>query len=186
MLRSITFAELVVCWFAWMVPFFRVARTSKGHEKVTRAPIARLGILFQMISFALAFSYLGQMKYPRPAAALIAAMVLAPLAVLLAWAATLHLGKQWRIDAALRSDHELVQTGPYCNIRHPIYTSMLLMLLAACCAWTRWPLQLVAVPLFLIGMEIRIHAEERLLSQRFGDAFTAFRARVPAYVPFVR
>ena len=39
------------------------------------------------------------------------------------------LGRQWRIDAGLNSDHELVQSGPYRIVRHPIYTSMLCLLL---------------------------------------------------------
>jgi hypothetical protein len=55
-------------------------------------------------------------------------MVLGPPSVALAWAATRHLGKQWRYEAALSEDHELIQTGPYRWVRHPIYASMLGML----------------------------------------------------------
>ena len=39
---------------------------------------------------------------------------------------------------------------------------------------------------FLIGTEIRIHAEERLLGDRFGSSFASYRSRVPAYIPFLR
>jgi protein-S-isoprenylcysteine O-methyltransferase Ste14 len=43
-----------------------------------------------------------------------------------------------------------------------------------------------AVVLMIIGTEIRIHAEERLLAERFGQAFADYKARVPAYIPFLR
>ena len=43
-----------------------------------------------------------------------------------------------------------------------------------------------ALIFFLAGTEIRIHSEERLLAERFQDSFIAYRARVPAYIPFVR
>ena len=102
------------------------------------------------------------------------------------WAAARHLGKQWRFEAALNEDHELVQTGPYRWIRHPIYASMLGMLLATGCAWTWWPMQIAGLVFFLIGTEIRVRAEDRLLSERFRESFAAYRARVPAYIPFIR
>jgi protein-S-isoprenylcysteine O-methyltransferase Ste14 len=186
MLRTIALSELIVCWFAWVGVFMRARLTSKGNKAVAKAPAARLGIALQAAAFALALAYFGQMRQDRPAALLIAAMVLAPLAVALAWWATRHLGKQWRLDAALSADHELVRTGPYGLIRHPIYASMLVLHLAVVAAWSHWPLPLFSVPLLLLGIEIRIRAEDRLLAERFGETFTAYRARVPAYLPFVR
>jgi protein-S-isoprenylcysteine O-methyltransferase Ste14 len=113
-------------------------------------------------------------------------MVLGPASVTLAWSAVRHLGKQWRIQAALSEDHELVQTGPYRWVRHPIYASMLGMLLATGFAWSWWPLLLVALAIFLVGTEIRVHAEERLLADRFGESFADYRSRVRAYVPLLR
>jgi protein-S-isoprenylcysteine O-methyltransferase Ste14 len=113
-------------------------------------------------------------------------MVLGPPSVALAWAATRHLDKQWRYEAAVIEDHELIQTGPYRWVRHPIYASMLGMLLATGAAWSRWPMFAVGLVVFLVGTEIRVRAEDRLLAERFQDAFTEYRFRVNAYVPFIR
>jgi len=45
----------------------------------------------------------------------------------------------------------------------------------------------VAAVIFLLaGTEIRIRAEDRLLAERFQDAFAAYRSRVRAYIPFIR
>ena len=113
-------------------------------------------------------------------------MILGPPSVALAWAATRHLGKQWRYEAALSEDHELIQTGPYRWVRHPIYASMLGMLLATGAAWTWWPMFVAALIVFLAGTEIRVRAEDRLLAERFQESFIAYRSRVPAYIPFLR
>ncbi len=99
-----------------------------------------------------------------------------------------HLGKHWRYEAALSADHELVKSWSVCVwIRHPIYASMIGMLLMSDgFAYTWWPMFIVGFVLFVIGVEIRVHAEDRLLEERFQDQFIAYRRRVKAYIPFVR
>ena len=49
-----------------------------------------------------------------------------------------------------------------------------------------WISTLAAIVIFIVGIEIRIHAEEGLLRAKFGDEFEAYRRRVRAYIPFVR
>jgi len=139
-----------------------------------------------MVGFALAWTYVRPEGFEKSNLPLIASMLIGPPSVALAWASTQHLGKQWRYAAALREDHELITTGPYSWVRHPIYTSMLGMLLATGAGYTWWPMFAAALIFFLAGTEIRIHSEERLLAQRFQDSFVAYRARVPAYIPFLR
>jgi protein-S-isoprenylcysteine O-methyltransferase Ste14 len=78
-------------------------------------------------------------------------MILGPFSTALASAATRHLGEQWRYEAALSEDHELIQTGPYRWLRHPIYTSTLLLLVAAGLAWTWWPMLVAALVFFRVG-----------------------------------
>jgi len=117
---------------------------------------------------------------------LVAAMIIAPAAVLLVFQAVRHLGKQWRIQAGLYADHELVRTGPYAIVRHPIYLSMFGMLLATGLVMAWWPLVLAGAIFFLLGAEIRIAVEDGLLESRFGEKFQQYRASVPAYIPFVR
>jgi protein-S-isoprenylcysteine O-methyltransferase Ste14 len=113
-------------------------------------------------------------------------MLLGPLSVALAWFAVRHLGKQWRVQAGLNADHELVQTGPYRFLRHPIYASILGMLLATGVILTWWPILVLALIFYFAGTEIRVRAEDRLLEGRFKDSFTAYRSRVPAYIPILR
>jgi protein-S-isoprenylcysteine O-methyltransferase Ste14 len=63
---------------------------------------------------------------------------------------------------------------------------MLGMLLQTGLAKTWWLLFVLGVIFFVIGTEIRVRAEERLLAERFGDEFTRYKATTPAYMPFLR
>ncbi|PYV84947.1 MAG: hypothetical protein DMG93_03050 [Acidobacteria bacterium] len=93
-------------------------------------------------------------------------------------------GGATRIDAALGAEHRLVRSGPYALVRNPIYTSMLLVLCAVAVVITGWKLFVVAMIVFIIGTEIRVRTEEKLLASHFGDEFESYRKQVPAYIPF--
>jgi protein-S-isoprenylcysteine O-methyltransferase Ste14 len=186
MLQVIAQAVLFACWVAWASAFIGARKKAAGQKKAVRAPASIWGIALQAIGFACVTMPVRPVGFEKSAPALIASMLLAPLPVALAWAATRHLGKYWRYEAALSEDHELIQTGPYSYLRHPIYTSMLGMLLATGFALTWWPMLLAALAFFFAGLEIRVRAEDRLLAGRFPEAFAAYRARVPAYIPFIR
>jgi protein-S-isoprenylcysteine O-methyltransferase Ste14 len=185
MLRTIALVELFVCWVVWVLAFVKPRRQAAGHKEVAKAPASKWGIGLVMLSFALTWSYVRPAGFEKSELALIISMILGPPSVALVWMATRHLGKQWRYQAAVSEDHELIQTGPYHWVRHPIYLSMLGMLLATGAAWTWWPMFVASVIIFLAGTEIRTRAEDSLLEERFQDSFVAYRSRVPAYIPFV-
>lgn len=81
---------------------------------------------------------------------------------------------------------ELVTSGPYRLLRHPIYTSMLCILCGTGWLLTPLPMVLAAVIVFMVGTEIRVRIEDRLLGERFGEPFQQYRRRVAAYIPFLR
>jgi protein-S-isoprenylcysteine O-methyltransferase Ste14 len=185
MLQTAALVELACCWLAWSLSFTKPRKQAAGQKAVVRAPASRWGIFLQGVGFAFTFAYVRPSGFEKSGLSMIVSMILGPPSVALAWAATRHLGKQWRYEAALSEDHDLIQTGPYAWVRHPIYASMLGMLLTtgACLTW--WPMLIPGVIFFLAGAEIRVRAEERLLADRFRDSFTAYRSRVSAFIPFL-
>jgi protein-S-isoprenylcysteine O-methyltransferase Ste14 len=186
MLQIVALVELVLCWVAWSLAFVEARRQTAGQKKIVRAPASKWGIILQSLGFALVWAYVRPVGFEKSGPSLVASMILGPPSVALAWAATRHLGKQWRYEAALIEGHELIQTGPYRWVRHPIYASMLGMLLATGTAWTWWQMFVAALIVSLAGTEIRVRAEDRLLAERFQKSFIAYRSRVPAYIPFIR
>ena len=177
------YAVLAAGWLLWATPFVRAKRHTGPAKVLDRR--ARWGILL----VALGYSLLLQGKYwerPLPLWRLGISTCFLLLAALLSWTGTRALGRQWRIDAGLSSDHELVTCGPYRVVRHPIYTSMLCLFLGIGVAVSPPLLLTVAAILFVAGTEIRVRLEERLLASHFGGTFTEYRRRVPAYIPFLR
>jgi len=186
MLEIAAWIVLGVCWVAWSLAFVRPQRQAAGKKKVVRAPSSRWSILLVMLAYACEWTFVRPVGFHQPEALLIASILIGPPSVVLAWMATRHLDKQWRFEAALSEDHDLIKTGPYRWLRHPIYASMLGMLLETGLAKAWWPLLIAGAVFYVTGTEIRIHAEERLLASRFGEDFTQYRQAAWAYVPFIR
>jgi protein-S-isoprenylcysteine O-methyltransferase Ste14 len=186
MLQIVALTELALCWAAWSLAFVAARIKSGGQKKVTSAPASRWGIVLETVGFAMAWAYVRPAGFEKSAPALIASMILGPPSVALAWAATRHLGKYWRLEAALSEHHELVRTGPYRFVRHPIYASMFGMFVTTLLARTWWPMSVAALVFFIAGTEVRVRAEDRLLAGRFQEAFNNYKMRVRAYVPLVR
>jgi protein-S-isoprenylcysteine O-methyltransferase Ste14 len=69
--------------------------------------------------------------------------------------------------------------GPYRIIRHPIYASMFAMMIMSLLLLGKLPWWPSAIALFLTGIEIRIHAEDRLLRERFGSRFEDWKKQSP-------
>ncbi|MFN3324881.1 MAG: methyltransferase family protein [Bryobacteraceae bacterium] len=183
-----------VLWASWgvfigvfVMNWLRIQRiraaSGEARERRTQDRTSDRGLAMQGLAVAVVLSF----RQPDTAAALaIAATLVAPASAILAWWALAHLREQWRLEAVVTEAHRLVTSGPYAMVRHPIYTAFLGMVVATGLAVSRWEALIAGVLLFGLGTEIRVRAEERLLAQRFGRAHAEYKARVPAYVPFVR
>ena len=179
-------AFLAVAWGAWMLPFL-LMRLKDRPKAVQVATKARWGIALVALGFWLNFTHA-----PATWASdfvlwrVTVATVFATIGILLAWTAVRSLGRQWRIDAGLNADHQLVRTGPDRLVRHPIYASMLCMFLTATAAIGTLPAWPVALAFFIAGTEVRVRTEDGLLRGRFAGEFEAWQRAVPAYLPFLR
>ena len=167
---------------AWFTPFVL------AHRKVTSASTvdkrSRWGVLLQFAAFTLLWQGHFWMRQ-LPSWRVVVCVLLFGLAILLSWTSSSARGRHLRVDAALGAEHQLIRSGPYGLVRNPIYTSMLLVLCATAVAVTTWPLFAASLVLFVIGTEIRVRTEERLLAARFGEEFQSYKQRVSAYIPFL-
>ena len=102
----------------------------------------------------------------------------------LAIAARRALGRNWSREVRIAVGHELVRTGPYARIRHPIYTGAICVSLGL--AFESGLLSaFVGLALLLLAYARKITLEERLLKHAFGESFDQYRARSWALVPFI-
>jgi protein-S-isoprenylcysteine O-methyltransferase Ste14 len=94
----------------------------------------------------------------------------------------LHLGRQWSAGVVVRADHELIATGPYSRIRHPIYTGMLLGMLGTAVVGGEWR-GLLAVLIATIGFTFKAKKEESFMEEEFGPAYDEHRRRTGFLLP---
>lgn len=93
-----------------------------------------------------------------------------------------HMGRHWRMAVVLDADAELITSGPFRYVRHPIYTlSMLLMICSALVIPTAPMLLIAAVHLLLMHLKARI--EERHLLRVHGKAYRGYAARTGRFLP---
>jgi protein-S-isoprenylcysteine O-methyltransferase Ste14 len=98
--------------------------------------------------------------------------------------ARLHIGRNWSAVVTVKQDHELVRSGPYRIVRHPIYSGLLLAFLGTTIARGEW-LSLVAVALVVASFLRKIRLEERWMAEQFPGEYPRYRQAVAALVPFV-
>ena len=104
--------------------------------------------------------------------------------IAIAWWARLHLGRLWSARITRKTDHSVVDTGPYALVRHPIYAGLLLSLLATATAKGTW-LGVAGFVLLFIGIWLKARLEEHWLTEELGeDAYGAYCRRVPMLWPF--
>ena len=182
----LSIAVLGIFWTAWFYPFFFRAPHWQKRESITRSRPTAAGLFLETASIFIALAAGWHSNVQAGYFRFALAIVVGGASIAMAWSAVKHLGRQFRVNAGLYEDHELVTTGAYSIVRHPIYCALLGMLLFTLLLVAPWQRMLVPIFVMIAGMEIRVRTEDALLESRFGESFRQYRARVSAYVPFVR
>lgn len=93
-----------------------------------------------------------------------------------------HLGENWSATVTVKKDHELIRTGPYARVRHPIYTGMLLAMLGA--ALVLGEIRgLAAFAIAAMSFYYKARKEERFLSGEFGPQFAEHARQTGMFLP---
>lgn len=95
--------------------------------------------------------------------------------LLCVWA-RLHLGTYWSDRVVLKVDHELVQSGPYSHLRHPIYSGVLLAIAGTALVVGEWR-GVVALLVMSVNYCVKARREERILARLFGEEFAIYQQR---------
>jgi protein-S-isoprenylcysteine O-methyltransferase Ste14 len=169
----------IAVWFYPFVP----AHKNTGPATVMN-PRSRWGVLLQFAAFTLLWQGRFWLR-SLPTWRMLLSIALFAIAAALSWTSSHALRGQLRVVAGLGADHKLVRSGPYSLVRHPIYTSMLVVICATAVIIAPWPLFLGSLIVFVVGTEIRVRTEEKLLASQFGDEFQNYKRAVPAYIPFL-
>ncbi|MBP1884192.1 protein-S-isoprenylcysteine O-methyltransferase Ste14 [Ensifer mexicanus] len=96
-----------------------------------------------------------------------------------------ELGRNWSISLEIRDKHELICRGPYALVRHPMYTSFLLMGVGQAFLLSNWVAGLAGVVGFAVLFFLRVDKEERMMLEIFGPQYRDYMDRTKRIIPYL-
>jgi protein-S-isoprenylcysteine O-methyltransferase Ste14 len=190
MLRSFYVAPFALLWLAWFAYWMIAAHNVKVTRRREGLGTFLLNRIFVVIGALLLVVPRQPLHWRTPrfvpptmAAYWLGFVIVAAGLGFAVWA-RLHLGRNWSATVTVKQDHELIRSGPYAVVRHPIYTGLLVGILGTAVAIGEWR-ALIAFALITIGFVLKLRTEERFMSETFGEQYARYRAEVPALIPFV-
>lgn len=179
-----------VIWIGWVVSWVAASLWSGRTEK--RAATREMWI-YRIIIFAgaiLIAPWTAQVLGERPtwqvgyygAYGFVGVML---MGLALTWWARIYLGNLWSSAITRKEKHLLIETGPYAFVRHPIYTGLIIALLATA-AIEATEVAVLGALLIVFGLWVKARTEERFLSTELApETYESYRRRVPMLVPFL-
>ena len=166
-------------WLYWIVAAFSMKRG--------RVPWSReLGIRVVIVLIVYMLVRLGAFQHQSENTNLwlaLAGLLLFALGLGFALWARVHIGRNWGTPMSQKNEPELVTSGPYRFVRHPIYSGILLAGVGTAIALS-W-FWLIAVALAAVYFLYSATVEERYLAEQFPDSYPAYRASTKMLIPFV-
>ena len=172
-------------WLVWFVSWWSAAFWSDRAVKGAGAGPQVTYNLLTMAGAILLFAFKTTDSIMRlPLALRWGTLGLAAAGFLFAWWARITLGRFWARNVSRKADHRVIDTGPYALVRHPIYTGIITATIATAllkASWIAW----AGVAVMTAGWYVKARLEERFLHGELGEAYDAYKARVPMLVPFI-
>jgi protein-S-isoprenylcysteine O-methyltransferase Ste14 len=166
-------------WIYWLVAAFSMKR---GHVPWARELRIRALIVILAVILVRFGVFRGQGVNTDPWRAGLG-LVLFALGLGFAIWARIHIGRNWGTPMSQKDEPELVTSGPYHLVRHPIYSGVLLAGVGTAVALS-W-LWLIAVGLAGVYFAYSAKVEERNMAAQFPEAYPAYRRSTRMFIPFI-
>ncbi|MGA9882733.1 MAG: isoprenylcysteine carboxylmethyltransferase family protein [Candidatus Acidiferrales bacterium] len=183
-------AAFQILWLVFLVYWIVAARSvnkMRSGESVWQRLSYLLLIVVSLILFisdSRWFGVLNRRFVPQSYEIAILGLLLTAAGIGFAIWARNHIGRFWSGSVAIREDHQLIRSGPYSRIRHPIYTGILVALAGTALAVGTYR-AVLAFLLILLSLIYKAHLEEALLTREFGAAFDDHRRHTGFFLPRV-
>ena len=187
---EITWVLGIVAWYVIRYPFERRAkrvRTVGDYRSVSET----IGLSTALFGLAILPAFHVATGIPEGADYRASAWAVVPGALVFAsglWVfrkSHKDLGRNWSVTLEIRKEHKLVNTGLYALIRHPMYTSFLLMGIGQAFLLSNWVAGLSGLVGFAVLFFMRVDAEERMMLENFGSEYRAYTARTKRIIPYI-
>jgi protein-S-isoprenylcysteine O-methyltransferase Ste14 len=176
----------LVWWLAWLVWAFQSKKTRQRESIASRLTYTFIAWLamYTLLSARGLGSWLRLDVLPYHAWMGWLGVAITALGFVLTLWARFTLGSNWSGTVTIKVDHELIRTGPYRYVRHPIYTGIIIALAGTALARNQWR-GVVAVLLLWIAFTIKRLKEEQFMRQTFGAQYTDYAHTTGAIFPLL-
>jgi protein-S-isoprenylcysteine O-methyltransferase Ste14 len=178
------FSATIVLWVVysvyWEIAKFGASAAVASESSFSRGIHVFLGNIAALMVLA-PIHAIGRFL-PLTATTMTIGTVIVAIGVGFAIFARIHLGRHWSGEITIKKDHELIRTGPYRSLRHPIYTGILTMCLGTALVTGTW-LALLGLVLACLAYYRKIRLEEANLAVAFGPSYDAYRQTSKALIP---
>jgi protein-S-isoprenylcysteine O-methyltransferase Ste14 len=188
-MATISGSIIIGCWIIflayWFISAFRQKPLAEGQSWAsTLAHRIPVGLGWFLLVYQGLPPPMNLVLMPRTDWARVIGALVCVLGLFVTIWARWTLAGNWSSDVTFKQGHELIKTGPYRFVRHPIYTGLLVMCLGSAIeiGKLRCFLSLLVVGL---GFWIKLKQEESLMLRHFPDEYPAYQKQVKALVPFV-
>jgi protein-S-isoprenylcysteine O-methyltransferase Ste14 len=168
----------------WLISAFKRKQTKSRESMLQRLSyVVPLWLMWMLLFRGIVqFPWLNMRFLPDAATTVWIGTALTAAGIAVACWARYHLGENWSGTVTLKENHELIRTGPYRNIRHPIYTGILLALLGTAIAVGEVR-AIIAVAIAYTSFYTKARREESFLSQEFGPKFAEHQRHTGMFLP---
>lgn len=177
-------------WLLWLAYWFVAARSVKPFQRRESAwsRLAHFGPIalaaWMLAADHLPGHFLEGRAWPSNEATFWIGIGLLVAGLLFAVWARRAIGRNWSGSVTVKEDHELVRTGPYAIVRHPIYTGLLLAFIGSALPRGEWR-GVAAVLLVALALWRKLKLEERWMGETFGARYAAYKRETKALVPYL-
>jgi protein-S-isoprenylcysteine O-methyltransferase Ste14 len=174
---------ILVCWVAFWV-YWLVASTSAkaGQTRWARFAGVRVGVILVFLLLVRVRAFKGHVDTSSPWLQGIGLGVFVLGLALAIWA-RVYLGRNWGMPMSQKVDPELVTTGPYSSVRHPIYSGIILAMIGTTIAVSLyWLAGVVVIGAYFLYSAI---VEERSMARLFPDAYPGYKRSTKMLIPFI-
>jgi protein-S-isoprenylcysteine O-methyltransferase Ste14 len=182
-LRTVIFAVWGVFWIYWLISALGAkASTSRSWRTTWRTRPVGLLIVGLGVLTGRVLRGNNALTVHTPALQVVGVIVFVSGLALAVWA-RIHLGRNWGMPMTERAEPELVTSGPYRFVRHPIYSGILLGLLGTGLATSLY--WLIGFGVALVYFTYSATVEERTLTATFPDTYPKYKAHTKMLIPFL-
>jgi protein-S-isoprenylcysteine O-methyltransferase Ste14 len=98
--------------------------------------------------------------------------------------ARFYIGRNWSGRVTIKKDHELIRSGPYAIVRHPIYAGLLVALAGTTIAIGQIR-AILALAIIAIGLHFKARTEEKFMREQFGEEYARYEREVKSLIPWI-